>query len=126
MYSDTYTRGLQLLEEVHGGHVGEGMVKELGDISPDFLKMTVEWGFGEILSRKGLDLRTRELVIIASCITLGYAMPQLHAHIEAALNVGCTQEEIIEVIIQMAIYAGFAAASNAMRVAKDVFVKSKK
>lgn len=84
--------------------------------------MTIEFAFGEIVSRPGIDLKTRELVTIASCVTLsGTPCPSLKAHIEAALKVGATKTEIVEVILQMALYAGFAAATNAMFVAKEIF-----
>ena len=73
------------------------------------------------MSRPGIDLKTRQLVTVASCVTLGHAQPQLRAHIEGALNVGATREEIVEVILQVALYAGFAAATNAMLLAKEVF-----
>ncbi|MCL9783611.1 carboxymuconolactone decarboxylase family protein [Vibrio sp. S4M6] len=116
-----YELGQKTLKAIHGGHVGEAMVNELSEVCPEFVDMTIEWGFGEIASRTGIDLKTRELVIIASCVTLGHAMPQLAAHIEAALKVGCTKQEIVEVLLQMGIYAGMANASNAFRVAKDVF-----
>lgn len=116
-----YQTGQKMLSQLHGGHVGEAMVQELGDICPEFVDMTIEWSFGAIASREGIDLKTRELVIIASCVTLGHAVPQLEAHIEAALKVGCSKQEIVEVILQMSIYAGMASASNALRTAKAIF-----
>lgn len=120
---EKYNRGLALLKTLHGGHAGEAIIEGLKDICPDYAAMTIEFGFGEVLSRDGLDLKTRELAIIAACVTLGNATPQLQAHIEAALNVGATKQEIIEVIYQTALYAGFAYATNAMFVAKEVFAK---
>jgi 4-carboxymuconolactone decarboxylase len=119
--SERYTRGEVLLNKIHGAHTGEAIVSALDGICPDLADMTIEWGFGEIVSRTGIDLKTRELVTIASCVTLGYAQPQLKAHIEGALNVGATKDEIVEVILQVALYAGFAAATNAMLLAKEVF-----
>ena len=115
-----YERGLDLLKKLHGGHAGEAIVQELKDICPDYATMTIEWGFGTIFSREGLDIKTRELAIIASCVTLGNAVPQLRAHIEAAVNVGASKCEIIEVIIQTALYAGFAAVTNSLFAAKDL------
>ncbi|MCW5589591.1 MAG: carboxymuconolactone decarboxylase family protein [Legionellales bacterium] len=123
---EVYERGLALLNELHGGHSGKAIVDALADICPDYATATIQFGFGEIFSRPGLDLKTRELAIIASCVTLGHAMPQLKAHIEAALNCGATQQEIVEVIFQIALYAGFAAATNAMFAAKEVFAEYKK
>ena len=126
MNNERYNTGLKLLEQIHGGHVGEAMLKELNDICPEFVDMTIEWVFGEIVSRNGIDLKTRELVIIASCVTLGHPIPQLRAHIEAALHIGVSKIEIIEVILQMSIYAGLPAASNAFRIAKEVFANVEK
>ena len=119
--SERYKQGEALLNKIHGAHTGEAIVSALGDICPDLADMTIEWGFGEIVSRSGIDLKTRQLVTVASCVTLGHAQPQLRAHIEGALNVGATKEEIVEVILQVALYAGFAAATNAMLLAKEVF-----
>jgi len=121
MNTELYNKGLKLLNELHGGHSGEALVNAANDICPDFATMVIEWSFGTILSRKGTDIKTRELAIIASCVTLGNAMPQLKAHIEAALNLGVSKEEIVEIILQTALYAGFAAVTNAFAVAKEVF-----
>ena len=119
--SERYKQGEALLNKIHGAHTGEAIVSALDDICPDLASMTIEWGFGEIVSRPGIDLKTRQLVTVASCVTLGHAQPQLRAHIEGALNVGATREEIVEVMLQVALYAGFAAATNAMLLAKEVF-----
>lgn len=119
--SERYKKGEALLNKIHGAHTGEAIVSALDDVCPDLASMTIEWGFGEIVSRSGIDLKTRQLVTIASCVTLGHAQPQLRAHIEGALNVGATKDEIVEVILQVSLYAGFAAATNAMLLAKDVF-----
>ena len=119
--SERYKKSEALLNKIHGAHTGEAIVSALDDVCPDLASMTIEWGFGEIVSRPGIDLKTRQLVTAASCVTLGHAQPQLRAHIEGALNVGATKEEIVEVILQVALYAGFAAATNAMLLAKDVF-----
>lgn len=118
--AEVYNRGLDLLKKVHGGHAGEALVESLREICPDYITMTIEWGFGEIFGREGLDIKTRELAIIASCVTLGNAMPQLIAHIEAAYNVGATRQEVIEVILQTALYAGFPAVTNALLAAKEL------
>lgn len=119
----TYKNGLTLLNQLHGGHTGEEIVKAFGDISPNMLKWTIEWGFGEVMQNKDLDLKTRELTIVASLLAQP-AQPQLKAHIEAALNAGATQAEIIAMIEQLAIYVGFPCAANAMILAKSIFQAS--
>ncbi len=116
-----YDRGLALFNELHGEHSGEEIVEALKDIAPDYVTMTIEWAFGEIFSRDGLDIKTRELAVIAACVALGDAKPQLKAHIEAAVNSGASKKEITEVIIQTALYAGFAKTTNALFVAKETF-----
>lgn len=118
---ETYAKGLALLTTLHGGQAGGAIVDGLKGVCPDYAAATIQFVFGEVFSREGLDLKSRELAIIATLVTLGSAMPQLRAHIEAALNVGATKTEIIEVIFQTAVYAGFACVTNAMFVAKETF-----
>lgn len=123
MKNERYQRGLQLLKKLHGHHAGEEIINSMGEICPDMASMIVEWCFGEVMQRPGLDLKTRELAIIASLITQGSPLPQLHAHVEAALAVGATQTEIIELILQTGLYAGFPSATNAMIFVKEIFRK---
>jgi 4-carboxymuconolactone decarboxylase len=118
--SERYDRGWQKLQEIDG-EAGERVIESLDDIAPDLGQYTIEFPFGDIYSRSGLDLRSREIATVASLTTLGSAQDQLKVHINGALNIGCTREEIIEVIIQMAVYAGFPAALNGMSAAKEVF-----
>ena len=119
--SEAYQKGLALLNKLHGGQAGEQIVENLKDICPDFVDMTVEWAMQGIMARPGLDLLTREYLLIASCTTLGHTVPQLKAHIDAALKLGGSKEQIVEVILQMTFYAGGAAVSNALSHAKEVF-----
>lgn len=116
-----HARGVELLTRLHGGHAGERMTTEMERICPDFARMTVDWAFGGVMARPGLDLRTRQLVLVASCVTLGYAMPQLRAHTEAALEAGASETEIVETILQLLFYAGGPAVRNALVLADEVF-----
>ncbi len=120
MSDERYERGLKKLKEIDG-RAGERAIEGLRDIAPDLARYTIEFPFGDIYSRPGLDLKSREIATVAALTALGNAVPQLKVHINGALNVGCTREEIIEVILQMAVYAGFPAALNGMFAAKDVF-----
>ncbi|HEV2614547.1 MAG TPA: carboxymuconolactone decarboxylase family protein [Gammaproteobacteria bacterium] len=118
-----YETGLKLIEQLHGGHSGGGIVEAFGSISPNMLRMTAEWAFGDVLQNKILDLKTREMLTIASLIP--QSLPGgLKAHIESALVAGASKDEIIALIEHLAIYAGFPAASNAMLIAKEVFDKT--
>jgi 4-carboxymuconolactone decarboxylase len=117
---DRYQRGWDKLKEVDG-EAGERVIDSLKDIAPDFARYLIEFPFGDIYSRSGLDLKSREIAVVAALTALGNATPQLKVHIHGALNVGCTREEVVEVIMQMAVYAGFPAALNGLFVAKEVF-----
>jgi 4-carboxymuconolactone decarboxylase len=117
---ERYARGWDKLKEIDGS-AGEKVVASLATIAPDFARLLIEFPFGDIYSRPKLDLRSREIATIAALAALGNAQPQLKVHIEAALNVGCTRDEIVEVFIQMAVYAGFPAALNALFAAREVF-----
>ena len=97
------------------------MIAALADIAPDFATYLFEFPFGDIYSRSGLDTKAREVATIAALTAIGHAAPQLKVHIEAGLNVGLSRIEITEIIMQMAVYAGFPAALNGLFAAKDVF-----
>jgi 4-carboxymuconolactone decarboxylase len=97
------------------------VVAALADIAPDFATYLLEFPFGDIYSRPGLSLRDREIATIAALAAMGNARPQLQVHIEAGLNVGLSREEIVEILMQMAVYAGFPAALNGLFAAKEVF-----
>ncbi|HDX9149852.1 TPA: carboxymuconolactone decarboxylase family protein [Klebsiella michiganensis] len=120
MTSERYTIGREMLQRVDGKG-GDAVVNSLKDIAPDFARYLIEFPFGDIYARPGLDLRSREIATIAALTALGNAVPQLKVHIAAGLNVGLTQEEITEAIMQMAVYAGFPAALNGLFAAKEVF-----
>lgn len=113
-------RGKRALAEIDG-EAGNNVITALADIAPDFATYLFEFPFGDIYSRPGLDLRSREIATIAALTAMGNAVPQLKVHIEAGLNVGLSQDEITEIIMQMAVYAGFPAALNGLFAAKEVF-----
>ena len=120
MADDRYDRGRQTLSRIHG-EVGDKVVETLGDIAPDFARLLVEFPFGDIYSRPALGLRERQIATVAALAAMGNARDQLKAHIGGALNVGVSQQEIVEVLMQMAVYAGFPAALNALGAAREVF-----
>ncbi|GGF09705.1 4-carboxymuconolactone decarboxylase [Aliidongia dinghuensis] len=118
--NDRFERGQRALAEIDGAG-GQKVIDALADIAPDFARYLLEFPFGDIYSRPGLDLRSREIATIAALTALGNAAPQLKVHIAAGLNVGLGREEIVETIMQMAVYAGFPAALNGLFAAKEVF-----
>jgi 4-carboxymuconolactone decarboxylase len=123
MSDDTrYQLGRAKLKQMLGD-LGEQAVENIARISPDMAHYVVEFIFGDIHSRPGLDLKTREIVALVSIATRGGAEPQLRAHLHGALNVGWSQQEIIELMIELAVYAGFPAALNGLFAARDVFAE---
>jgi 4-carboxymuconolactone decarboxylase len=119
---EKYEHGLQVLRQIDG-EAGQRVVDSLADISPELGHQIVAWGFGEIYARPGLAPRDRQLVTLGILTALGGAEPQLEVHINAALNVGLTPQEIIEALLHSAGYCGFPRALNATFVAKKVFAE---
>ncbi|WP_073616019.1 carboxymuconolactone decarboxylase family protein [Desulfopila aestuarii] len=100
---------------------GAAVIQSLQDIAPDLARFIIEFSYGDIISRAGIDGRVRELATVAILTALGNAQPQLKVHLSAALNVGVSRQELIEIIQQMALYARFPAALNGINVARDLF-----
>ncbi len=117
-----YELGLAKLAEVDG-EVGAKVIEALAGIAPDLGRYIVEFAFGEVYSRDGLDLREREQITLASLLSLGGCEAQLEVHINGALNVGIAAGKIIEVFLQCIPYVGFPRVLNAVAVAKKVFVE---
>ena len=117
-----FRKGLETVRKIDA----EGQARleaVLADIAPDLYRYIVEFAFGDVISRPGLDLRTREIATVSALTAMGNATPQLRVHLGAALNAGCTRAEIVEVLMQMAVYAGVPAALNALYLAKEVFAE---
>lgn len=124
MYNERFQRGLEKLKEIDKEQ-GEKVVAALKDIAPDLATYLIEFPFGDIYSRPELDLKSREIATVAALTAMGNAAPQLKVHIHAALNVSLSKQEIIEIMMQMAVYAGFPAALNGIFLAKQVFEEIK-
>ncbi|MDP4145913.1 MAG: carboxymuconolactone decarboxylase family protein [Bacillota bacterium] len=119
-----YERGYKKLLQVDG-KAGEKVGDSLKDISPDLVRYMIEYSFGDIYSREGLDLKSKEVAVVAALTALGNAEPQLKVHINGALNVGCTINEVKEIILQMSAYSGFPTCINAMNALKTVLEERK-
>jgi 4-carboxymuconolactone decarboxylase len=120
MSNDRYDRGWKRLREL-AGEQGERVVEGIRDVAPDLARYVVEFGYGDVYSRAGLDDRTRQLTAIGALTAMGGAEPQLEYHIAIALNVGVSPAEIVETIVHLAPFVGFARALNAARSARRVF-----
>src|SRR3954470_11334626 len=112
--------GESALAAITGG-AGTAVVDSLKDIAPDLAEWIISFSYGDVMSRPGLDLRSRQFATVAALTAMGTAMPQLRVHLHGALNVGCKPSELVEVILQMAVYSGFPSAINALDIARAVF-----
>ncbi|MDP1552620.1 MAG: carboxymuconolactone decarboxylase family protein [Methanobacteriaceae archaeon] len=120
--SDRYRKGIETLEIMNKDAI-KILMESLDDTAPDLANFVIKFAYGEVYTRKALDLKSREIATVAALTAMGNAPEQLKDHINGALNVGCSREEIVEVIIQMTLYAGFPAAINGIMAAKEVFKK---
>jgi 4-carboxymuconolactone decarboxylase len=117
---DRYKLALETVGKIN--EAGSVRIAEaVGEIAPDFHRIVMSFAYGDINSRPALDLRAREIATIAALTAMGNARPQLEAHIVGGLNVGLTREEIVEIIMQMAVYAGVPAAINGLMAARKAF-----
>lgn len=125
MSNKRYEKGIKTIQEYTVSHdeknpTGEMEIGEaFKDIAPDLSKYVVEYAFGDIYARPGLDNKQKVLTTISSLVSQG--MPQIEIHINSGLNVGLTPEEIIGCIVHLLPYTGFPRVLNALNVAKKVF-----
>ena len=102
------------------GSKAQGITTALNELSPELGKFAIDFPFGNFyVNDHLLDLKTRELITLSTLITQG-TLPQLKLHIEAALNVGCTEIEIEQAILQLFVYVGMPKVINAMTIFKEV------
>ncbi len=119
---ERFERGWETVGKINGP-ARDQQFRDLGEVAPDFARWIVESVYADVLSRPQLALRDRELATVAALTAMGHAPAQLRAHVEGALNAGLGREEIVEVMAQMAVYAGVPAAINALLLAKQVFAE---
>jgi 4-carboxymuconolactone decarboxylase len=120
--SDRYERGLEMLRRV-SGDAGLDVIESLRQFSPDLARLTVEFPYGDIYARSGLDLPQRQLVTLGALVAAGDTAPQQAVHVHAALNVGLRPAQIVEAILQCLPFAGFPRVLNAIGVARTVFTE---
>jgi 4-carboxymuconolactone decarboxylase len=121
--SERYLKGIEIAERLAAEKLEEFTTSRVAELAPDFARMAIEFPLGDLYTREGLDLKSREIAAISSLATLGNAGPQLRIHIRAATTIGLSKSEIIEILMQTAVYAGFPAALNAMAACHDLLTE---
>lgn len=122
---ERYKRALETVAKINAKG-SDKIAEAIGEIAPDFHRLVMSFAYGDIGSRPGLEPKSREIATIAALTAMANARPQLEAHIVGGLNVGLTREEIIEIIMQMAVYAGVPAALNGLMAARKAFAEFEK
>lgn len=117
--SDTHQRGVERIQAINRSG-GEAVIESLADIAPDLGDYILEFAFGEVYEREGLEPQQRQLITIGALAAQGGCEPQLEVHINGALNLGLSPKQVVEAIIHVTVYAGFPRSLNAMAVAKKV------
>ena len=117
--SDRYRTGVAIVQQLSAGSLDRFLTSRVAEVAPDFARMAIEFPFGDLYARDGLDLKTREIVAIAALASLGHS-EQLRHHVAAALEHGVERAAIIEILMQSAVYGGFPKALNALTECHDL------
>ena len=122
MSDEKYKKGMQIRKSVLGeDHVNRAEANK-SEFDEDFQRLITEMAWGSVWARPGLDKKTKHLLTLAMLATLGN-QEELAMHIRATRNTGVTREEVKEVLLQVAVYAGIPAANAAIAIAKRVFAE---
>lgn len=119
---ERYDQGMTVRREVLSDAHVDRSIANTTDLTADFQDFITRVAWGDVWSRPGLDRRSRSVAVLSSLIALGHH-EELAMHLRAALRNGLTVDEITEVILQSAIYAGVPAANTAFRIASEVFAE---
>lgn len=120
---DRHALGLEVMKRLAGGDPTalHAEITSMDDVAPDLSRFVIDFAFGEVYSRPGLEPQRRHLVTLTSLMTLGGCDTQLRVHLGIALNLGVTPQEIVETALHVCVYAGFTRGITAMRIVQSVF-----
>jgi len=122
MSQDLFARGMEIRQAVLGKDYVEKSIAGADDFSRPMLELATEYCWGRIWSRPGLERRERSLINLAMISALNRPH-ELKIHVKGALTNGLTREEICEVFLQVAIYAGLPAGIDSVRIAREAFAE---
>ena len=117
---ERYDQGMAVRRAVLSDAHVDAAIAATTPVTADFQDLITRYAWGDIWSRPGLEKRMRSVAVISSLIAHGHH-EELAMHLRAALRNGLTRDEIVEVILQSAIYSGVPAANTAFRIAREVF-----
>ena len=121
-HTDLFEKGLKIRKQVLGADHVQKSLDSATDFTAPMQKLVTEWCWGELWSRPGLDRRTRSIINLSMLSALNRPH-EVRLHVRGALNNGLSQEEIIEILLQVAVYCGVPAALDSMKVAAEVLAE---
>jgi 4-carboxymuconolactone decarboxylase len=124
MSEERYETGLRIRREVLGAEYVDKSISSADDFNRPLQELVTEYCWGAVWSREGLSRKMRSLINLAMLTALNRPH-EVKLHLKGALNNGCSKEEIMEVLLQSAIYCGVPAAIDSFRLAREVFNESK-
>jgi 4-carboxymuconolactone decarboxylase len=124
MSTELYDKGLTVRRAVLGKEYVDKAITDSDDFSRPLQELVTEYCWGSIWTRPGLSRKTRSLINLAILTALNRPH-EVRLHLRGAMNNGCSKEEIMEVLLQAAIYCGVPAATDSFRIAKEVYQESK-
>ena len=122
MSNSLYDKGLEVRKAVLGAEYVETSIKNADDFNRPLQELVTEYCWGAVWTREGLPRKTRSMLNIAMLATLNRPH-ELELHLRGALRNGCTRDEIREILLQVAIYAGVPAGVDSFRIARKVFAE---
>ena len=120
MGNELFEKGLKVRREVLGAEHVEASMAQADDFSRPLQELVTEYCWGNVWSRPGLERKTRSLINVAMLTALNRPH-EVKLHLRGALNNGCSKNDVMEVLLQTAIYCGVPAAMDSLRVAKEFF-----
>ena len=121
---ELYSRGLAVRKQLFGAEAVEKRMSALGEFGAPLQNMINSYAYGDVWSRPGLERKVRSLVVLGMNAAINRA-PEFKVHVNGALTNGCTPDEIREVCLMVALYAGIPAAIDAHRIALETFRERK-
>jgi 4-carboxymuconolactone decarboxylase len=120
MNKELFEIGLQIRRDVLGAEYVDKSISQADDFNRPLQELVTEYCWGAVWSRPGISRKMRSLINLAMLTALNRPH-EVKLHLKAALNNSCSKEEIMEVLLQTAIYCGVPAAVDSFRLAREVF-----
>ncbi len=121
---ELYDRGLQLRRKMFGAAAVEKRMQAAGEFGAPLQNIVNAYAYGDVWSRTALPLKTKSLAMLGMTAALNRPA-EFRVHVQGCLTNGCTQEEIREILLLVALYCGIPAANDAHRIAHEVFSEAK-